>query len=87
MLLAKVQVEQIKADIAMKQADQALKREEMLLQDDRERDKAEADIILRARELELKYAATVDTAQIQAAMQRDRRAEQAAQTMQQGPTQ
>lgn len=82
MLLAQVQAKQIEADIEMKKADLALKREQMLLADDRERDKAEADIILRVRDMELKYQTTIDTAQIQASMQRDRRAEQAAQTMQ-----
>jgi len=80
--VTELSAEQIEADIEMKKADLALKREQMLLADDRERDKAEADIILRVRDMELKYQTTIDTAQIQASMQRDRRAEQAAQTMQ-----
>ena len=44
-----------------------------------ERDRIEADTALRAREIELKYAATVDTAQIKAMMDRDREQQQAMQ--------
>lgn len=72
MLLAQVQAKQIEADIEMKKADLALKREEMLLRDDRERDKNEADVILRARELEMRYSQAVDIAQIQANTDRHR---------------
>lgn len=71
-LLAQVQAEQIRADIAMKREELALKHQEMLLRDDRERDKNEAEILLKVREMELKYQASVDTAQITAAINRER---------------
>lgn len=53
-------------------ADLALRREEMTRKDDLERDKLDADIALRAKELELKYSAEVSTAEIQASVDRDR---------------
>jgi len=40
--------------------------------DDRERDKFEADLVLRATELELKYGTQVDIANIRAMMERER---------------
>lgn len=67
-LLAQVQMEQIRADIAIKQQEMALKERELVMRDDRERDKNEADVILRAREIELKYAQAVDIAGIKAVM-------------------
>jgi len=73
-MLAEVQVQQIRADIEMKAAELQLKREEMLLENDRERDKNEADILLRTRELELKYQAEVDVAAIKAMLERERMA-------------
>lgn len=76
-ILAQVQVEQIKADIAMKQAELELKRQEVALRDDRERDQMEAELLLKAREMELKYNQAVDVATIQALMQRNRAQEQA----------
>ncbi len=71
-LLAQVQVEQIKADIAMKQAELQLKREQMLRADDRERDRLDADIQLRAAEIQAKYGAQVNMAEIRAQVDRDR---------------
>ena len=76
-ILAQVQVEQIKADIAMKQAELELKRQEVALRDDRERDQMEAELMLKAREMELKYNQAVDVATIQAMMQRSRAVDQA----------
>lgn len=46
--------------------------------DDRERDKADRDFWLKARELELKYGAQLDVAEINAQVQRDRAAAQQA---------
>lgn len=77
-MLAEVQVKQIEADIQMKAAELDLKRQDMLLKNDRERDKNEADYMLKARELELKYQAEVDTAAIQAMAERERMAVPAA---------
>ena len=71
-LLAQVQVQSIQADIQKKAAELELEREEMLRKDDRERDKIDADIMLKAAEIEAKYNTQVNTASIQAMMQRDR---------------
>jgi len=54
------------------EAELALKREEMLRKDDRERDKMEAEIKLQAIELQAKYGVQVDMANIRADMERDR---------------
>ena len=40
--------------------------------DDRERDKLDADVLLKAAEIEAKYGTAVNTAHIEAMMQRDR---------------
>lgn len=79
-LLAEVQMEQIRADIAIKQQEMALKERELAMRDDRERDKNEADVILRAREIELKYAQAVDIAGIKAMMDAQRMQQQPAQS-------
>jgi len=71
-LLAQVEAEKIKAQIATDAAKLDLERQKAASQDDRERDKLEADIALRAREIELKYQANVDTARIAALVNRDR---------------
>lgn len=71
-LLAQAQTEQIRADIAKKSAELALEREKMIRADDRERDKSEADLLLRAAELEAKYGRPVDLAQMRALMERVR---------------
>lgn len=71
-ILAQVQAQSIQADIQKKAAELELEREEMLRKDDRERDKIDADVMLKAAELEAKYNTQIDTASIQAMMQRDR---------------
>ena len=71
-ILAQVQAQSIQADIQKKAAELELEREEMLRKDDRERDKIDADIMLKAAEIEAKYNTQVNTASIQAMMQRDR---------------
>lgn len=53
-------------------AELAQKHAEAQMRDDLERDKLDADIALRAREIELHYQGTVDTAQIKADLDRDR---------------
>ena len=73
-MLAQVQMEAIRADIQKKAAELELQREEMLRKDDRERDKLDADLMIKAAEIEAKYGAAVNTAQIEALMQRDREA-------------
>jgi hypothetical protein len=71
-ILAQVQAQAIQADIQKKAAELELRREEMLRKDDRDRDKLDADTMLRAAEIEAKYNTQVNTASIQAMMQRDR---------------
>lgn len=72
MMLAQVEMEKIKADIQIAQLRAQLEVEKTKMQDDRERDKTEADIMLRAAEIEAKYGTQVNTAQIKAEMERDR---------------
>jgi hypothetical protein len=62
----------LEVQAAAKREELALQEREMLLRDDRERDKLEADIALRAREIEAQNATTVDVASIQAQVDRDR---------------
>jgi len=71
-MLAQVQMEAIRADIQKKAAELELQREEMLRKDDRERDKLDADLMIKAAEIEAKYGTQVNTANIEALMQRDR---------------
>jgi hypothetical protein len=59
------------ADSEYKREQLALQREQMMLQDDRERDKLDADIMLRAKEIGLKYQVQVDVAEIRAQAQRE----------------
>ena len=71
-MLAQVQAQSIQADIQKKAAELQLDREKMILMDDRERDRIEQDGILRRYELELKYGVQIQSAEIDAAMNRDR---------------
>jgi hypothetical protein len=79
-ILAQVEADKIRASIATDAAKLELERVKAQAMDDRERDRIEADVMLRAREIELKYQSTVDTAQIQALMARDREMIKAEQT-------
>jgi hypothetical protein len=81
--LAQVQAQSIHADIAKKAAELQLKKEESLRADDRERDKLDADIALRAAEIQARYGAQVNIAQIRALVERER--EQSRQIPQQPP--
>jgi hypothetical protein len=71
-MLAQVQAKSIQADIQKKAAELQLDRERMILSDDRERDRIEQDGILRRYELELKYGTQIQSAEIDAAMNKDR---------------
>lgn len=71
-ILAQVQAQSIQADIQKKAAELELQRQDMLLKDDRERDKLDAEVILKSAEIEAKYGTQVNTANIEALMQRDR---------------
>ena len=71
-MLAQVQAQSIQADIQKKAAELQLDREKMIMSDDRERDRIEQDGILRRYELELKYGVQIQSAEIEAAMNKDR---------------
>jgi hypothetical protein len=58
----------------IEQAKLQLEREKMMRDDDRERDKLDADIALKAAELQARYGALVNQAQIRAQIDRDREA-------------
>jgi hypothetical protein len=74
-MLAEVQAQSIQADIQKKAAELELKREEMIRADDRERDRIEQDGILRRYEMELKYNTQIQTAEINAALNKNRELE------------
>jgi hypothetical protein len=74
-MLAEVQAQSIQADIQKKAAELELKREEMIRSDDRERDRIEQDGILRRYEMELKYNTQIQTAEINAALNKNRELE------------
>jgi hypothetical protein len=71
-LLAQVQVKAIESDILKKKAELELRREEMIRKDDLDRDQLDADIELRAAEIEGKHGAAVDVAGIRAKVDIDR---------------
>jgi hypothetical protein len=71
-MLAQVQAQSIQADIEKKAAELQLEREKMIMADDRERDRIEQDGILKRYELELKYGVQIQSAEINAAMNKDR---------------
>jgi hypothetical protein len=68
MILAEVERQKIMADIQNKQAELELKRQQMLLEDDRARDKQEAEMMLRAYEIQLKSGTAVDVESIKQMM-------------------
>jgi hypothetical protein len=72
--MARVQIEAQRAQamIAVEQEKMALEREKMTLADDRERDKQAADMVLAKYELELKYKNSIDRAQLDADVARER---------------
>ena len=66
--LIQVQIQQIQSDMQKKAAELQLKREQMIMEDDRKRDELEADIRVKAEELKAKYGTQLDVAQIRADM-------------------
>jgi hypothetical protein len=64
----------VQVQAQVEQGKLALEREKMMRADDRERDKLDADIALKAAELQAKYGALVNQAQIRAQVDRDREA-------------
>ena len=80
---AEMQKAQVQAQKAM--IDAETDRMKIIMDDDRDRDKSEADIRLKAAELNAKYGAQVNIAEINAVMERDRETlRQIAKTQSQG---
>lgn len=73
-MLAQVQVQAIQADIQKKAAELELQRQKMIRDDDRARDQAEAELMVKIAEIQARYGAQVDVAAIRANMERDREA-------------
>jgi hypothetical protein len=71
-MLAEVQAQSIQADIQKKAAELELERDKMIRADDRERDRIEQDGILRRYDMELKYNTQIQTAEINATLNKDR---------------
>ena len=90
-ILAQVEAEKIKADIAIAQMKAQLEVEKQRKADDLERDKLDADIWLKAMEINAKYGTQMQVEQLYAMIQRERDAakiiaqQQAAMRAQQQP--
>lgn len=80
-ILAEIEGKKAQVDMAIAQDKARLEWEKAKLSDDRERDKLDAEIILRAAEIYGKYQQQVDVAQIKADITRDREAMRQAQGM------
>jgi hypothetical protein len=64
----------VQVQAQVEQGKLALEREKMMREDDRKRDELDADISLRSAELQARYGAQVNMAQIRAQVDRDREA-------------
>jgi len=82
-LLAQVQAQQIQADIKIAQDKAILEAAKQKASDDLERDKLDADIWLRATEMQLKYGAQLNVERLYAMIQRERNVAQVAAQQQQ----
>lgn len=71
-MLAQVEMQKIQADIQIAQLKAQLEVEKTKMADDRERDRNEADMMLRAAEIQAKYGTQVNVAEIRAMTERDR---------------
>jgi hypothetical protein len=71
-ILAQVEAEKIKADIAIAQMKAQLDVQKQKASDDLERDKLDADIWLKATEMQLKYGTQVQVEGLYAQIQRER---------------
>jgi len=84
-MLAQAQMASIQADIQKKAAELDLRREEMVRKDDLQRDQMEADLLVKIAEMQARYGAQIDVAQIRSSMERDREAMRQMQMMQRQP--
>ena len=62
--LIQVQIQQIQADMQKKAAELQLKRENMMMEDDRKRDELEAELFVKAEEMEAKYGTQLNVEKI-----------------------
>ena len=74
LILAQAQAKAEADKIVLQQQELELKKQEAAAKDDLEHDKLDVEVMLRAKELELKYNAQVNTAEIKAMVDRDRAA-------------
>lgn len=66
--LIQVQIQQIQADMQKKAAELQLSREKMVMEDDRKRDELEADLYVKAEEMQAKYGTQLNVAKIKSDM-------------------
>jgi hypothetical protein len=71
-ILAQVEQQKTMADIAIKKAELTLKERQMKLDDDRQRDQQDIDAFLRAAEIQAKYGAQINMADLQHRIDRQR---------------
>jgi len=62
--LIAVQIQQIQADIQKKAAELQLEREKMIMDDDRKRDELDAELFVKAEEMQAKYGTQLNVEQI-----------------------
>ena len=62
--LIQVQIQQIQADMQKKAAELQLKRENMMMEDDRKRDELEAELFVKAEEMQAKYGTQLNVENI-----------------------
>ena len=62
--LIQVQIQQIQADMQKKAAELQLKRENMIMEDDRKRDELEAELFVKAEEMQAKYGTQLNVEKI-----------------------
>ena len=62
--LIAVQIQQIQADIQKKAAELQLEREKMIMEDDRKRDELDADLFVKAEEMQAKYGTQLNVEKI-----------------------
>lgn len=70
--LIQVQIQQIQADMQKKAAELQLEREKMTMEDDRKRDELEAELYVKAEEMQAKYGTQLNVAKIRSDMAIDR---------------
>ena len=66
--LIQVQIQQIQADMQKKAAELQLGREKMIMDDDRKRDELEAELYVKAEEMQAKYGTQLNVAKIKSDM-------------------